>query len=195
MNGTGGLPANMFPSLASELRKHWGWLLALGILLTILGIIALVDSVTASVVSMLVFGWILVIAGIIEGVQTVRHRGNGHLFLHLVNTVLAIVVGVMLLRRPVAGVVFITLLLAIYFIVAGVFRIAMAWSARVPGWGLGLLNGIVTLILGILIWAHWPGSGLWVIGLFIGIDLIFVGGAQIMTALALRSLPVSNAAG
>ncbi|WHZ18403.1 MAG: hypothetical protein OJF55_000552 [Rhodanobacteraceae bacterium] len=189
MNTTGSATGGFFSSMAAELRKQWGWLLALGICLLILGVIALVESVAFTVVSMLFFGWILVIAGILEGVQAIRHRNHGHLFLHLLNAVLSLVVGVMLLRNPVTGAVVLTLLMAVYFVVAAIFRIVMALSVRVPGWGWALFDGVVTLILGILIWAQWPVSGLWVIGLFIGIDLIVVGWAQIMMAMALRAIP------
>lgn len=181
-----------FAGQAADLRRNWGWLLVLGICLLILGILAVLDSLLATVVSMIFFGWILVIAGIVEGVQTFRHRGSGHLFLHLLNAVLSIVVGALLLWHPMAGAVVMTLLLAVYFTVAGIFRIVAAFSARVPGWGWALFNGIVTLILGILIWAQWPVSGLWVIGLFIGIDLIVVGWSQIMTAFAARALPAAQ---
>lgn len=193
MNHENVMSTGAFAGLAAELRRNWGWLLALGICLLILGIIALLDSIFVTVISMLFFGWILVIAGIVEGVQAFRHRSGGHLFLHLLNAALAIVVGALLLRRPLAGAVVMTLLLAMYFAVAGIFRIVAALSVRVPGWGWALFNGIVTLILGILIWARWPVSGLWVIGLFIGIDLIIVGWSQVMTATAVRALPAARA--
>jgi uncharacterized membrane protein HdeD (DUF308 family) len=185
MNRAEGMPA----TIAGELRRNWGWLLALGVLLLVLGIIALADSVVATVTSALLFGWILLVAGIIEGVQAFRHRGSGHMLLHALNAVLAIVVGIMLLRNPLAGAVVMTLLLAIYFVVGGVFRIVAGWGVHAPGRGWLILNGIVTLIFGVLIWAQWPASGLWVIGMFIGIDLIVVGWSQVMTAMAMRALP------
>lgn len=182
-------PSGIFAADLSTLRKNWGWLLVLGIILLALGVIALLDSVLITTVSVLFFGWILIIAGIVEGIQTFRHRHSGHMFLHVLNAVLSIIVGIMLLLNPLLGALVLTLLLAIYFTVAGIFRIIAAASIRIPGWGWALFNGIVTLILGILIWAHWPSTGLWVIGLFIGIDLIVVGWSQIMTAIAVRTVP------
>ena len=179
----------LFAADLATLRKNWGWLLVLGIILVGLGIIALLDSVLVTSVSMLFFGWILIIAGIVEAVQSFRHRRSGHLFLHVLNAALSIIVGIMLLLNPLMGALVLTLLLAIYFTVAGIFRIVAAFSMRTPGWGWVLFNGIVTLILGILVWAHWPSTGLWVIGLFIGIDLIVVGWSQIMTAIAVGALP------
>jgi uncharacterized membrane protein HdeD (DUF308 family) len=172
-----------------DIRRNRGWLITLGVVSIILGVIALVDSIAATVASMIVFGWILLVAGIIEAIQAFRHRQGGHLFLHLLNAVLAFVVGLMLLRNPLAGALLVTLLLAAYFVVIGVFRIVASLSLRVPHWGWTMANGIVSLIFGILVWAQWPISGLWVIGLFIGIDLIFMGWNEVMLGLAARRLP------
>lgn len=173
---------------SDELQRNRGWFLAMGIILILLGTIALIDSVVVSVVSMVVFGWILLISGVVEGVQTFRHRTGGHFFLHLLNALFSIVVGVMLLRNPLAGSLVVTLLLASFFVVVGLFRIATALAIRIPGFGWTLVDGFITLILGILVWSQWPTSGLWVIGLFIGINLITSGWAQVMLALSLRRL-------
>ena len=85
-----------------------------------------------------------------------------------------------------------TLIIAIFLIISGIFRIVSALSERFTGWGWVLLNGGVSLLLGLLIYKQWPLSGLWVIGLFVGIDLIFNGWAWIMLSLAMRKPPVSN---
>lgn len=168
--------------------RNWGWLLALGIISIILGVIALLDSIVATIASMLVFGWLLLIAGIVEVVHVFRYRKSGHLFLHSLNAALAFVVGLMLLRYPVPGAVIVTLLLTVYFTVAGIFRIVSALTLRFPYWGWALMNGVVTLLLGVMVWAHWPSSALWIIGMFIGIDLIFTGWAQVMLSSGVHSL-------
>lgn len=183
-------PVDRFHPGLHELHRHWGWLLLWGIVLIALGLIALGDSIYVTVISMFVFGWVLLIAGVVETVQAIRHRKTGHMFVHVINAVLAIVVGVMLLRNSLAGALVITLLLSVYFTVAGIFRIIAALMVRVPGWGWTLTGGIITLILGILIWVRWPASGLWVIGMFIGIDLILLGWAQVALALRARRVPV-----
>lgn len=172
----------------SVFRRNWGWLLALGIITILLGMIALLDSVFATIVSMIVFGWVLLIAGIVEAVHVFRDRRSGHVFLHSLNAVLSFVVGLMLIRYPLSGALVLTLILAVYFIVAGIFRIVAALRLRLPLWGWSLTNGIITLLLGIFVWAHWPSSSLWIIGLFIGIDLIFTGWAQVMLAFGVRRL-------
>jgi uncharacterized membrane protein HdeD (DUF308 family) len=175
-----------------EYRRNWGWFLALGIISIILGLIALLDSIAATVVSMIFFGWVLLVAGIVEAVHTLRHWHSGHVFLHSLNAVLSLVVGLMLLGHPLAGALVMTLLLAAYFTVAGIFRIVAALRLRPPQWGWAVTSGIITLVLGILVWAQWPVSGLWIIGLFIGIHLIFAGWTQVMLAFAVRSLPATS---
>jgi uncharacterized membrane protein HdeD (DUF308 family) len=97
-------------------------------------------------------------------------------------------VGLMLLRNPLAGSLVMTLLMATYFLVAGAFRIFTALTVDITGSGWMLVDGIITLILGILVWAQWPMAGLWIIGLFIGINLITYGWSQMMLAFVLRRL-------
>lgn len=189
-------PAPRFPdpsgTLSMNVRVQWKWLLALGVLLLLVGIFAVVDSTAATLFSMLYIGWALVIAGIFFAIQAFRLRAHDHhLFLHLFNAVLALVIGVLMVSHPLAAAATFTLLLAAYFVVTGIFRIVAGLRGRTPARGWGLLNGIITLILGILVWSQWPVSGLWLIGLFVGIDLIVIGWTQIMTALTLRRLPLA----
>ena len=100
----------------------------------------------------------------------------------------------MVLGNPAAGATVLTLLIALFFLIAGAFRIIVALTMRFPEWHWLLLNGAITLLLGLLIWKQWPSSALWVIGLFIGIELIFTGSAWVMLSLAARRL-VSQAEG
>ncbi len=180
---------SIFHAGIHEMRRHWGWLLLWGIVLIVLGAIALAESVLVTVVSMFLFGWVLLIAGIVEAVQAIRHRKSGHLFLHVMNAVLGIVVGIMLLRNSLVGALVVTLLLSVYFVVKGIFRIVSALAVRAPCRGWALTSGVITLILGILVWARWPVSGLWIIGMFIGIDLVFLGWSRVTLAMALRRNP------
>jgi uncharacterized membrane protein HdeD (DUF308 family) len=177
-------------SRPQELRRLQGWMLAIGIVLAVLGAAAIADSVVASIVSVVSFGWLLVIVGIIGIIHTLRHRKNGHFALHLLDTIFALVVGVMLLLNSLAGMLVLTLLMAIYFIVTGVYRIGFALTTHGAGSGWTLLSGVITLLLGILVWMHWPTAALWIIGLFIGVNLLITGLSQIMLALALRRAAV-----
>ncbi len=169
-----------------EFRRNATWFLVLGVILVILGFIAVGRSVSVTLASMYFFGWLLVIGGVVEAVQAFWQRQWGGLFFNLLSGVLYVVVGFMVLGNPGAGAVALTLLIALFFLIAGAFRIIVALTMRFPEWHWLLLNGAITLLLGLLIWKQWPSSALWVIGLFIGIDLIFTGTAWVMLSLAAR---------
>jgi len=179
---------NTHPLLAGlhELRRNWFWFLLLGIALIILGMIMIGAALAATIVSMVIFGWLLVISGAFEAIAAFGSRAWSGFFLHLLSGVLSLVVGVLVLAHPLAAAEGLTLLIAAYLLVAGIFRMAAALSVRYPHWGWELLGGLVTTLLGALIWAQWPVSGLWVIGTFLGIDLLFRGWAWVMFSVAVR---------
>ena len=110
-------------------------------------------------------------------------------FLKLLSGVLSIVVGLLFLRAPLNAVAALTLLLACYLMVGGMFKIVAAASYRFAAWGWSLAGGIIDMIIGLMIWQEWPASALWVIGLFVGIDLLFRRFNWIALGMALRSLP------
>jgi uncharacterized membrane protein HdeD (DUF308 family) len=188
---------NVTPQSALELygyslanfQKNRGWFLALGILLIIGGTLAIIYDVAATLISVLFFGWLLIIVGAFEAIQSFWQPRWGGFFLHLIVGILAVVVGYHLLSAPLAGALVLTLVMAIYFMVIGIVRAITAIAMRFPGWGWVLLSGVITFILGILIRSQWPATGLWVIGLFIGIDLIFSGWAYVMLSLAAGRTP------
>jgi uncharacterized membrane protein HdeD (DUF308 family) len=103
---------------------------------------------------------------------------------------LYVVVGLLFLNRPLSAIEAMTLLLACALIVSGVFRIIGSLLHRFPHWGWIFFGGVLNLVLGLMIWQQWPVSGFWVIGLFVGIDMIFNGWTWIMLALRLKKLPV-----
>jgi uncharacterized membrane protein HdeD (DUF308 family) len=177
--------STQFPA---EFIHSWGWFLFFGIGLVALGIAAIVRSVTATVVSMLFFGWLLLIAAGIEVVQTVMAGRETGMFQHLAAAVLFGVVGLLIVWRPVATAEILTLLMGAFFLVTGLFQIVAPILSSLPDWGWHVLNGIITLFLGFLVLAQWPVSGLWVIGMFVGIDLLFYGVAWIAVALHLRAM-------
>jgi uncharacterized membrane protein HdeD (DUF308 family) len=175
-----------------NLRAKWGWLLALGIALIVLGVIALVLLPITTVATVLVLGWLLIVSGVIEAIHAFRVRRSGGFFFHLVGSVLGVLVGMMIVTHPVAGALVWTLLFASLFTVLGLFRLIAAASLRFPNWGWAAFDGAVTLALGILLWVNWPFSGLWFLGLAVGVSLILRGWADVMFALAIRSLPVQR---
>ena len=171
----------------AEIVHNWGWFLAFGIALVLLGALAIVRSVAATVVSMLFFGWLLLIAAGIEVVQAIMVGKWAGLFHHWLGAFLFGVLGALIVWRPLVTAEILTLLMGAFFLVAGLFQLVTPFLVSLPEWGWHALNGVITLVLGVLILAQWPVSGLWVIGLFVGIELIFYGGAWIALALRLRS--------
>lgn len=173
----------------SDFQKNRGWFLALGIVLILAGTLAVIYDVTATKLSVLFFGWILIAMGAIEAVQSFWQPKWGGVFLHLMLGILAAVVGFHLVSSPMEGALVLSLVMAIYFMVAGIFRAITAITMRFPNWAWVLLSGVITFILGVMIKSQWPATGLFIIGLFIGIDMIFSGLAYVMLALAARKEP------
>jgi uncharacterized membrane protein HdeD (DUF308 family) len=170
-----------------EVAQQWGWFLVLGVALLLLGIAAVIRSFTATVATMMFFGILLLIACGIEIVQALLVGQWAGFFYHLLAAILFGVIGFMLVIRPLLSAEALTLVMAGFFLIGGLFQLIASFAVTPPGWGWEALNGIISLVLGGLILAQWPASGLWVIGLFIGVDLIFFGWAWIAFALGLRA--------
>ena len=170
--------------------RNWGFWVAAGIILMIIGIILLASPIFTSIASVLVFGTLLVVAGLVHIVTAFLDKSSDHLWLHLVMAAITIVVGILMLLMPVIALASLTLLIAVFFLSSGLFRIIGVITKRFTGWGWYLFNGFLNLLLGILILIHWPASSLWVIGLFIGIDFIFAGLSILMIALAVKKHPL-----
>lgn len=158
-----------------RIRQNRGWFIALGIALIILGLIAISTAAFTTLISIMIFGWFLIIGGVIEGVHAFRVRPWSGLLLELLIAVLSIIIGLLIVANPGASALAMTLLLAAFFVVGGLFRLVHAASEHFPGRGWMLFSGLVNIFLGVLIWVHWPVSAFWVIGMFIGIDLLFTG--------------------
>ena len=171
-----------------EIIQYWGWFLAFGIGVLVLGIAAIVRSVTATVVSMLFFGWLLVLASGIEIAQAVMVGHWAGFFQHLLAAILFGITGLLIVMRPVISAEVATVFMAMFFLIGGLFQLVGSVAVALPGWGWQAADGIITFVLGLLVLAQWPASGLWVIGLFVGIDLIFYGCAWIALALGLRTM-------
>jgi uncharacterized membrane protein HdeD (DUF308 family) len=171
------------------LRGNWFWFVILGGALVILGVVALGSVVIASLAAAAAIGIVLLLAGGAEAVGAFWCRGWSGFFLHLLSGILSIVVGVLFLRAPLDALAALTLLVTCFLMVGGIFKIVAAVAYRFAAWGWALVGGAVDLVLGVLIWQEWPASELWVIGLFLGINLLFRGFSWIALGLALHSLP------
>jgi len=171
-----------------DMIQYWGWFLAFGVGLLVLGFAAVARSVTATVASMLFFGWLLVIASGIEIAQAVMVGQWAGFFYHLLAAILFGVTGLLLVTRPVISAEVVTVVMAMFFLIGGLYQLIASLAIALPGWGWQAAGGIITFVLGLLVLAQWPASGLWVIGLFVGIDLILYGCAWIALALELRTM-------
>src|SRR5216683_7315639 len=171
-----------------DLHHKWGWFLALGIALIVLGIVALSIIPAATIATVMVLGWLMVLSGIVEAVHGFQVRGWGGMFLHLVGGILGVLIGLLIATHPVAGALAWTLLFASFFTVIGIFRMIAAIRLKFPNWGWAVFDGTITLLLGILLWADWPWSGFWFLGLSVGISLMLRGWSYAMLAFAIRGL-------
>lgn len=179
-------------SIAEELqslRRNWFWFLLLGGLLIFVGCVAILYPLAATITSVEVFGFLLVFGGIVQIASGVWTRGWGGFFAHLVSGLLSLFIGVVFLERPVAAAAGITFLLAMFFVAGGIVRIVIAVGNRFSGWGWTLLSGVISVVLGMMIWQDLFGSALWVIGTLVGIDLIFNGWSWLMLGMAAKSIP------
>jgi len=179
-------------TLASAIREHWGLFLAEGIILVILGILAILLPVIATLAFTLVIGWLFLISGIVGLVTTFWMRHAPGFWWALLSAVIGIIAGVLLLAQPILGTLSLTLVLIAFFLVEGVATImyAIDHKAQLSGrWGWMLASGIVDLILAGVIFAGLPGSAAWALGLLVGINMLFGGTAMIGMALAARGTP------
>jgi uncharacterized membrane protein HdeD (DUF308 family) len=181
------------------IRAHWVWFLVLGITLIIIGTIAVGMPFVASLATAVAFGALLLVGGIAQLTGAFWTRDWSGFLLSLLMGVLYAVLGLFFMRDPGDALLAMTLLLACALIIGGLFRIIGSAMYRFPHWGWVFVGGIINLALGVMIWRQWPVSGLWVIGLFVGIDLIFTGWTWVMLALAVRKgglrTKISHAAG
>ena len=177
------------------IRGNWGWILALGILLIIVGTIAVAMPFVASLASAVAFGALLLMGGIAQLIGAFWTRDWSGFFLSLLMGVLYLVLGVLFLRHPGDAIVAMTLLLACALMVGGLFRIIGSVMYQFPYWGWTLAAGVISLLLGIYIYSQWPFDSFIILGLFVGIDLIFTGWTWVMLALAVKDLQQPVAAG
>jgi uncharacterized membrane protein HdeD (DUF308 family) len=177
-------------ALTQSIREHWGLFLIEGIVLVILGLLAIIIPPIATIAVTIFLGWLFLISGIVGLVTTFWARHAPGFWWSLLSAVLAIAAGIVLLGWPVPGAVSLTLLLIAFFIIEGVLSILYAFEHKkeLSGrWGWMLISGIIDLILAAIIWAGLPGTAAWALGLLVGINMLFGGSAMIAMALHARN--------
>lgn len=175
----------------------WGPPFVLGLLMAILGLVALGASFITSLVSVILFGALLAGTGIAEIVSAFRVRkAGGPFWLYLLNGVLSTVVGIFVLMNPAAGLGALTLLLAGYFFASGLFHVVTSLMDRYPRWGWDFAYGAISIALGVIVMAQWPISAVWLVGTLVGISILMRGIALMAGSLearrAIRGVSVSS---
>jgi uncharacterized membrane protein HdeD (DUF308 family) len=173
---------------SEEIKKATGWITFLSIVLIVLGVLAIFAPVVASAFFTAMMGWIALIGGIIMIVESFRSHPVRGFWLNLIVGILYAIAGVYILFNIPQAMAVLTLAFGILFVVEGIFTIIMGFqnrAGRSASW-LVILNGVITLILGILVLNRWPVSALWLIGLYVGISLLFSGIALLVAAQAAK---------
>ena len=169
------------PAWIEEAKKNSGFLIFLGILTVVFGIIAIGSPLITGVAVTVFVGFLLLASGIAQIVHAFKSQQWGTGFWGTVIGLLGVVAGLLMVFRPLVGLVTMTILLAIYFLVDGISEIIAAFRIKPDqGWGWVLFNGIIAVLLGFMIWRQWPVSGAWAIGLLVGIHILITGWSMII---------------
>jgi uncharacterized membrane protein HdeD (DUF308 family) len=168
-------------------------MLAIGVLMELSGVFSILVPIVTSISVAILVGWALLIGGAVQLAHVIRREAGWELVLRLFLALITVIAGLSILLFPLSGTITLTVVLVVWFFVSGGTKLA-AWSKmrHVEGsWMLGL-NGLASVVLGILIWADLPSSATWAIGLLVGIDLVLYGSSLIMAAIAGRRLDVTS---
>jgi uncharacterized membrane protein HdeD (DUF308 family) len=176
--------------VAVAVHAHWKLFAVQGVLMMILGLLAVALPMVSTLAVEILVGWLFLVGGLFRGMAVLRSRHTPGFWWSLATSLLAILLGLLLLLSPLEGILTLTVALLVYFIVAGVASIFVAIEFRrhMRHWGWTLLSGLVDLLLAYLITQGWPGSATWAVGLLVGVNLFFFGLSLLMTAVAARSM-------
>lgn len=179
----------MADTVLEDVRRASGWSIALGVLMILAGILAIFSPLMAGVVAVFIVAWTAIINGVVQVVYGFRALTGGKMALEIILGLLYIAAGVFILLHPAGGLLALTLVIACFLLIYGVFALVLAFQLRPQkGWGWVLFDAIVTVILGVLIWRHWPYNSAWVVGTLLGISFISSGVSRLMLSLAVRKV-------
>lgn len=172
-------------SNANLLKQSWGWFFAVGAAMVVVGTMAVTVPGLASLGVTLLLGWMLLIGGVVQGVHAFTVRRWRGFLVQAVIAVLYVGVGLLFLANPLGGMFTLTLVVTAFLLIEGVFRLVTALQTRpAANWSWIAMSGIVSIVLASMIWAELPGDALWIIGLLVGVNIIFNGFSMIMVAMA-----------
>jgi len=173
--------------ILKAMSDNWGWMLAMGIIMVVLGTIGLGATFTMTVITVTFFGFLFMFGGVAQFIDAIRYRSIKSPWGGILIAILYVVAGFIMVTKPLPASVTLTMFIAWTLIAIGIIRVVAAFQTRpASGWGWILFAGIISVVLGIMILNNWPVSGLWVIGMFVAIELIFNGWGMIMLSLAAR---------
>jgi uncharacterized membrane protein HdeD (DUF308 family) len=176
-------------TLEAGLKRASGTSVLLSIVLITFGILAITLPIISSLAVAIVIGWLVIFAGIAQLVHAFQSKGIGHIVWKILVAAFYLVAGANLIARPALGAAGLSLVLGIFLIAEGIADVIAYFATRKSGSSLWmLLDGIITLALGFMIWNHWPSGSLWIIGTFVGISMVMTGITRLMMALAVRKL-------
>ena len=174
--------------VAAAIHAHWKLFLAQGIVMIVLGLLAVAMPNIATLAVEIFVGWLFLIGGIFRAVSVWHARRMPGFGWSMLSALLAVLLGLILIARPLAGILTLTMVLVAFFILEGIAAIVIAVQHRdhLTSWGWVLLSGLIDLFLAYLIWQGWPSSAGWAIGLLVGVNMVFLGLSLLMTALSAR---------
>jgi uncharacterized membrane protein HdeD (DUF308 family) len=182
--------SNLSPSGPAGAAHRWGWFIALGVLLIVLGIFAWIEVVAVTLAGVILLGAAMLVGGVFQIIHAFAVRGWSGFLLHVLMGVLYIIGGFLIMAEPVQGAVVVTVFLAVCLAIAGIMRMVLAVQHReLTGWWLMLFSGLITLLIGLLLYAWLPWSGLWVLGTLIAVELVIQGITWVQFGLMLRRMP------
>ncbi len=192
MSANNPLPPNLAEGL-KVLRAKWGWIVALGVVFLIAGFIAVGSAVAATASAVMIIGIMMIMGGVAEIVAAFSVKGWGKFAVWMLLGLLYVGAGFIAIMNPFAAATILTLMLGAALVAGGMLRIFLAFSMKSAGkpWGWVVVSGLVTLLLGVMIIAQWPASSFFVLGIFLGIDLIFIGSGWVTMGLALKNRPAA----
>jgi uncharacterized membrane protein HdeD (DUF308 family) len=181
---------NEVENATGDVRKNLGWLLFMGIALIVLGAAGLYMTSALTLVSILYFGFLVIAGGVLMLFDAFRAEGRKQKLWDILISLAYIVVGIIMVSNPGKSAVWFTLFISTFLLVSGLFRIIVGLQLRdeVNGWLLTVIGGAVSMLLALVIFSQWPVSGLWVIGLFIAIEMIMQGISMVTIAMAARAV-------
>lgn len=180
-------PASMVADRLHAIRANWGWFVALGIAFIVLGFVALAHVLASTVATALYVGLLIAVGGVVQVIHAFRVQTWGRFLYWLLAGLLYVVAGGLIFANPLLGAGVLTLLIGVSLSVEGIFRIVAGIGSRPgSGWGWIVFSGLITLLLGLIIIARWPVNSVYILGLFLGVDLIVNGVGTLAFGLALR---------